>query len=193
MTSAPPPKDLPLYERLLGPAWPQLSPAIQRAHHVTEQLDSAGHFDIIRGCGFLARLLLPWMGMPPAGQNVPTRLRMLRRGECEEWLRSFGEFPLNSIQHIHTRSVLAERFGRFEVRFRVEVRSGGICYRQCRGAVRLIGCWLPLPMWLSTRIDAAETPGQAPNRTRVHVTVRLPLAGLLLEYRGEMETQENRS
>jgi hypothetical protein len=117
-------------------------------------------------------------------------LRTLCRDQREQWYRTFGTFPLQSIQYVRGPRLLAERFGRVEFRFRLEVRSGGIMYCQSRAAMQ-VGCWwLPLPVWLSPQVAAEEMPGQTPHQTRVHVTVRLPLAGMLLEYQGQMETQD---
>jgi hypothetical protein len=128
--------------------------------------------------------------VPPAGRDVPTRLRVVRRDQSEQWTRTFGKFPLQSIQYARDTRLLAERFVRLEFHFRLEVRSGGICYCQSRTLVR-VGCWwLPLPVWLSPRVVAEEMPGQSPDQTRVRVTIKLPLVGMLLDYQGQMETQE---
>jgi Domain of unknown function (DUF4166) len=190
MTSIPQSKDLPLYQGLLGAAWWQLAPVVQCAHRAADQIDSAGRFDITHGSGVLARLLVHWMGMPPAGHGVPTRLRRLRVQDGEQWNRTFGKFRLQSTQYARDTRLLAECFGRLEIRFRLEVRSGGICYCQCGAAVRVGSLWLPLPLWLSPRVAGEEMPGQTSNQTRVRVTVQLPLVGRALEYEGQMQTQE---
>lgn len=190
MTATSQTKDLPLYQRLLGARWWQLAPAVQCAHRAGDQIDSAGRFDITHGSGVLARLLVHWMRVPAAGHAVPTQLRRVHVQEGEQWNRMFGDFPLQSTQCALDGQLLAERFGRLELRFRLEVCCGGIRYCQCGAAIR--GGWLSLrlPVWIIPRVTAEEMPAETPHQTRVRVKVRLPVVGTILEYQGQMQTQE---
>jgi len=175
----------PLYQQLLGPAWAELSPSVRGAHAVESQLESAGSFDITHFQGWLARRA----GMPPPGRSVPTNLRIIRRGDKEEWSRTFGQFPLNSIQYARD-GLLGERFGRMEFWCKLEVRDGGICFLQRRAAICFGRRSLPLPVWVSPQVVGTEMPGRTADETRVCVSVSLRLIGKIFEYQGLMKIAE---
>lgn len=175
---------------LLGESWSNVASAIRCAHPRELPIERIGHFDITHRRGFVPRILVRRSKLPPAGRAVPTRLRVERRGSCEIWRREFGSFPLESTQHVPRAGILVERFGRIEFRFKVQARDGGIYFRQTRAAICVGRCMWPLPAWLGPRVDAQEMPGDLEYQTRVRVTVRLPLIGLLINYQGEIDQPE---
>ncbi len=179
-----------LYEALLDGAWSNLAPAIQRAHPRELPIERSGRFDISHGRGFLAWFLARWSKIPPAGRALPTRLRVERKGSFEVWRRTFGSFPHVSTQQVSRAGTLVERFGGIEFCFKVQSRDSGIQFRQLRAAICVGRCKLPLPAWLGPRVDAQEMPGDLEYQTRVRVTVRLPLVGLLIDYQGEIDQPE---
>jgi len=179
-----------LYEMLLGESWSNVASAVQRAHPRELPIERIGSFDITHGCGFLAWILGRFSKLPAAGRAVPTRLRVERVGNCEIWHRTFGTFPLESTQHVPCAGVLVEHFGSLIFRFKVQVRDGGIHFQQTRVSIRVGRCELPLPSWLGPRVDAQEMPEETENQTRVRVTVRLPIVGLLIDYQGRIEQPE---
>ena len=176
----------PLYQEVLGSAWSDVSPAVRRAH----LRDSAGEFDVAHGSNLFARLLARCAKLPAAGKGVPTRLRIIRRGNHEEWNRTIGTRSMRTRQYAVDGRILREGFGPFEISFKLEVSAGGIHYHQTRSAIR-IGCVsLPLPHAFSPRVAASELPGPTPHSTQVCVTIHLPIVGLLIRYEGQMETPE---
>lgn len=179
-----------LYEILLGEVWASAAPVIQRAHPRELPIERSGSFDITHGRSFLTRFLARWSKLPAAGTAVPTRLRAERKGSYEIWHRTFGSFALESTQRVPCAGTLVERFGKIELRFKVEARDGGIHFCQTRAAICIGRCRLPLPAWLGPRVDAQEMPGNSEYQTRVRVTVRLPLVGLLIDYQGQIEQPE---
>jgi len=179
-----------LYEILLGDSWSGVAPAIQNAHPRDMPVERDGSFDITHGRSCLARLLARWSKLPQGGKAVPTRLRVERVGDCEIWHRTFGSFPLESTQHVPCAGVLVERFGNIEFRFKIQVRDGGIHFHQTRVSLLVGRCKLPLPAWLGPRVEAQEMPGDSEYQTRVRVTVRLPIVGLLIDYQGQMAMRE---
>ncbi len=183
-------QNTPLYQQLLGPAWADLAPAVQHAHRAGSQIDSIGSFDITHGPSRLARWLVHPLGLPPEGQNVPTHLHISSNNSQEHWSRSFGNFSLQTLQYLHSDRLLAECFGKLEFLFQLEVHAGGISFRQHRAAIRLGSLRLPLLSWLSPKIVAEEMPGTTEHQTCVHVTVRLPLLGMLIDYQGQMQSPE---
>ena len=179
-----------LYEILLGEVWASAAPVVQRAHPRELPIERIGHFDITHGRGFLPRLLARRSKLPAAGRAVPTQLRVERKGRCEIWSRTFSSFPLQSTQHVPCAGTLVECFGRIEFRFKVQASDGGIYFRQARVALCIGRCKLPLPASLGPRVDAQEMSGETENQTRVRVTVRLPIVGLLIDYHGQIGQPE---
>jgi hypothetical protein len=176
----------PLYQEVLGSAWEYVSSAVRRGH----QFESVGELEITHGSNHLARLLARCAKLPAVGKGVSTRLRIIRRGNREEWNRTIGTRSMRTRQYAADGRILRERFGPLEISFKLEVRAGGIHYHQTRSAIRVGGVSLPLPRAFSPRVAARELPGPKPDSTQVCVTVHLPLVGLLIRYEGEMETPE---
>jgi hypothetical protein len=179
-----------LYPQLLGSAWNDLHEAVRRLHAEAAPVQAAGSFRIRRGKGPVARWLLTLLGLPPAGEAVPIRLTISLYGNGEKWLRTFGDRPLVTTQRPGGRSLLAERFGTLELRFRLQVQGGALVYQQTGAALRLARISIPLPGWLTPKVAAREEPGGGPNQTRVCVRVVFPWVGLLISYEGIMTREE---
>ena len=115
---------------------------------------------------------------------MPTTLAIDVHEEGERWRRTFGGRPLTTAQSFHDDSVLAERFGAIELRFRLHAEAGALTYHQTGAALLLGPLACPLPRWLQPRVEGHEEP--AAFRDEAHVTVRVivPLVGLLLSYEG---------
>ena len=181
-----------LYRHLLRDQWHAVAPAIQRMHAHDAPVNASGRFRIRHGACWIARALVRLAGLPPAAEDVPTRLTITPTGNGETWLRSFHGARLVSIQRALSPGVLAERFGRLELRFRLEVLDGGIVYRQS-GAAFCIGRFrLPLPHWLAPQISAWERPSEHRGCADVSVVVSAPLTGFLIAYEGSMEPEAPR-
>lgn len=180
-----------LYRSLLGTAWSDLHPSMCHFHQGGSVIEGIGRFQICHGNTMLARLLAGLLQLPTAGATVPTRLTILPNIDGEIWLRMLGHHRLISRQQLGPGSLLAERFGRLEFRFRLQVVEEGIVYQQVAVALR-IGPWLvPLPRWIAPRVVAQEMP--ATDRSRkiyVQVGVTVPWAGDLLGYSGHIEWED---
>ncbi|ATB42981.1 hypothetical protein CYFUS_008460 [Cystobacter fuscus] len=168
-----------LYARLLGPDWQRLPPRVRQLH--SEGL-ARGRFHVRRAPGLLAALM-GWLSrLPPAGEDVPTRLVVRREGATQFWERAFGGHALVTSQHAWPGGLLAERLGAVACVFRLRVESRGLRYEQV-GAWVCLGAWsLRLPRLLSPRIEAEAL--DAPEGMRVHVRIGAPLLGPLLSYEG---------
>jgi hypothetical protein len=85
---------------------------------------------------------------------------------------------------------LGERFGLVDFQFRLEVVNHALCFHQAGAAFSVGPLHLPLPHWLAPQVTAREwvLPGQ--RRVQVAVSVRIPLAGLLLAYEGWIDIEE---
>jgi hypothetical protein len=176
-----------LYQQLLGPAWGELSPAVQRLH--AEQEVARGTFRVQRGVWWLARALGALMRMPAAAEAVAVTLRIERRGMRENWRRVFGAHPLASRQWAQ-RGVLVEALGPVQCRFRLVSTGGALGFEQV-GAAFGIG-WLafPLPRFLAPQVHGRasvdEGTGEGHDTVHVVVTISAPGLGLIVGYDGHI-------
>jgi hypothetical protein len=173
---------LPLYRRILGSAFDTLPEPIRAMHDLAGSMTVSGRADIDRGTNILARFAAALFGFPKAGRNVPIEVRFEAKNGAEIWQRNFAGQRFSSSQSEGTgRSsrLLAERFGPFTFGLAVLAGSGQLTLVLRRWS--LLG--IPLPLVLAPRSDSYEFVGDD-GRFHFHVELRLPLAGLLVRYRG---------
>lgn len=178
-----------LYPRLLGPAWETLDEAVRRAHTVGGGLRGRGRFRVWCAPGLAARALCRLVRLPPAGEEVDTRLVVTEQGEGERWVRSFGGRPLVSEECAGSDGLLVERVPPVELRFRLEPRAGALHFEHVRTALRLGRLRFPLPRFLAPRVSASETAAEG-GALRVVVGIRAPLLGPVFGYEGTVELVE---
>ena len=173
-----------LYSRLLGSAWFDLDPAIHGAHAVGT---ATGWFTIgDEGGGALARVARWALRLPSPGSACETRLVIAAAADAERWTRTFRGRALVTFQRGLADGRLAERFGIVELRFRLRVAGGWLTYEQS-GAVLVLGRWLvPIPRWLSPRVEARERRADQGDGAHIRVVVRAPVVGVLLAYDGDV-------
>ncbi|WP_299395764.1 DUF4166 domain-containing protein [Pelagibius sp.] len=172
---------VPLYRRVLGGALDRLPGPLRRLHDHDGASSAAGRCDVERGDGLAARLVAACFGMPPAGRDLPVRVRFSTRDGVETWERDFAGHRLSSRQGAEPARPghLYERFGIGHFILRPEVSAAGLDLRLV--GVRLLR--LPLPRRLWPRIVGRERVDGA-GRFTFEVSIVLPLAGLLIAYRG---------
>lgn len=176
---------LPLYGRILGPAWPRLGEAVRLAHssgavlHGRLRVSSGG--PIARAAAWLFRL-------PRPSESAETRLVVVEDGEIERWVRSFDGRRLVTIQYQGPEHELAERTGPLEFRFRLEAIDDGLVYRQVATCAVLGSIRLELPLVVSPWIDARERPA-GPRSIDMHVRISAPLIGPVLIYEGRIDVE----
>lgn len=177
-----------LYPKLLGPAWQQLDPAVQRAHTDDALTHAVGVFQVRRAPGGLLGRIFDLVHVPRASDAVQVRLTVRHRGLVERWHRTFGGRPLVTIQSEGPGGLMAERIGALEFRARLSVVDGVLLYRHAGLVLRLGPLTIPLPDWLSIKVDGREGPAGGPDgagdRTAVEVRVTAPGGVLLFAYRG---------
>src|SRR4051794_5744925 len=87
-----------LYPRLLGAAWDELDPVVQRVHTNAAFAHAEGVFQVSRAPGRPMGLLLDLARVPRAAGAARVRLAIERRGASEHWLREFEGRPLTTVQ-----------------------------------------------------------------------------------------------
>jgi hypothetical protein len=186
--STSPPHPPGLYESLLGDAWRELHPAVREAHGLGSRTAGSGRFRVARGRTLAARLVARLLGLPAECVDCPVELRVERAPDAETWVRTFGTKRLVTRQRSDSDGMLVETFGVLAFRFRLTVVEAGIRFSQRACRLRLARLGLPLPSWLSPRIEAAVRPVSRGSRTSLDVSVNVfaPLAVLVLSYEGEL-------
>jgi hypothetical protein len=178
-----------LYPQVLGADWHSLAEPVRRLHTPGAIVRAAGTFRVRRGTNRLARLLA-WLACLPAEcDSVDLQLVVTPMGDTEEWRRHFGGRPFATIQGARG-GLLIERTGLTELWFELDVVDGALRYQSTRSALRLAFVRVPLPSWLSPRVQASET--QMAGMVSVSVEVWLPLLGRLIAYEGTLTSIETK-
>ena len=179
----------PLYRRLLGPSWLQLSEPVRVAHATESTVRASGRLRIVHGRSYFARLLARLLHLPRASDAADTQLVVTPGADGERWSRTFDDRRLDTRQYQAGDCDLAERIGVLELRFRLEASEGSLLFRQLDAALLCGSVRLRLPAMWAPRVDAREDPAGA-RRIRVHVRVTLPGLGPVLAYDGPIDIEE---
>jgi hypothetical protein len=173
-----------LYPRLLGDSWAELAEAVRGMHCAGSRVQGLGFMRVSHGANRLVRWLAVVLRLPAAGEAVPVTLVITPSANAEEWRRTFAGMLMVTRQSPRSDGLLAEQVGLTELRFRLEVRAGGLHYLPVGATLRLGWLRVPLPRWLAPTVTARETPAGPAGQIEVLVRVRLPVLGLLISYEG---------
>src|SRR5688572_30318766 len=168
------------FERLLGPDFEQLPAAVRRVHSLRQPLATAGGADITAATGFLAWLICWAAGLPRPGCGVDVSVRFEPKDDGGEfWDRQFADRRYTSSIDAGSgrdRGLLTERFGPFDLRFRLTARPDGLAWS--------LAGWrclrIPLPRWSTPRIECLESADG--DRFTFDIDVTFPLIGWLMHY-----------
>ena len=169
-----------LYQNLLGEAFHCLPHAVRELHAHTESVTYTGRGSVERGAGWLPRVVGALMRFPPAVPDTPVSVRFDIRNGAETWTRQFGEHRFQS-RLSASGAELYESFGWVRIRFRLTADATGLHMFPLRWTVMGI----PLPKRCWPVIVAHES--SADGRFHFHVAASLPLAGLVVRYRGYLQ------
>ena len=176
----------PLYARILGDAWGRLPEPIRLMHDPGAGMTAMGRASVDRGRNPLARLIGGAFGFPPSAEDVPVQVTFapMAAATGERWKRDFGGHRFSSMQTEgtgRTAHLLAERFGPFVFGLALVVEGN----RLRLVPRRWTAFGMAMPRWLMPGGDSYEAVEDG--RFCFHVEIRLPLAGLVVRYRGWLE------
>ena len=166
-----------LYRRLLGKAYDSLPPALRDFHDIDRERHFQAVFRITRGRGWLRNFVCWLGGLPPAGESVPMRLRVIPEGESERWVRDFGGIKLVSVQRARD-GLMVESIGALRLGFRLHVESPVL--RLELRKVWLLG--IRCPLWLAPGGNGVEVGQEGGCAILVRATA--PLLGQIVQYEG---------
>jgi hypothetical protein len=166
-----------LYRRLLGPAFDCLPRTLQNFHDVESEWRGRARFRITHGTGPLRRLVAGAARLPPAGEDVALRLRIVAVGARERWIRHFGPHKLQSVQWAQ-EGLLMESFGVTRLGFRLHVEPPALRLEPV--GVWVLGVALPRALMpQGTGVEVGRDDGCA-----IRVRLEIPGLGLVAQYEG---------
>lgn len=168
-----------LFRRVLGAGFETLPTTVKAIHLATGARSYRGQVQVTRGSNPLSRLVAWATRLPPAGEGA-LEVEIVATGRQERWTRHIGGRPMPS-RLWEGDGLLCERLGLAEFGFRLSVRDGVLDWRVAR--VRVLGLPLPAAAFRAVLAHESESDG----RYRFEVAATLPLAGLLVHYRGWLD------
>ena len=131
---------------------------------------------VVTSLGF-ARVL-SFLGYAPSPGSAPVSLRIERNGEGERWVRNFHDEVFASDQRL-IRGLISERFGLFELVFKVTTRGDALRYEAvdlqlCLGPLRLT-----IPPWMRPRMEATERADGPRVAVNVEIGKRFRYSGFI--------------
>jgi len=181
-------RQIPLYQAMLGKAWPLLPEPMRALHDWTEGLQAEGRAEVERGDHWLALCIATLFGFPKAGKDVSVQVRFTRTAQGESWRRSFAGKSFCSHQSKgrgRWQGLLCERFGPFAVALALVVRDARLYL--------VVRHWsflgLPLPLPVSFAPGGTTYEYLEDGRFHFHVEIRQRWIGLLVRYRGWLVPQ----
>ncbi len=176
-----------LYSEVLGKDWPALYENIRCAHSVGTERN--GVFRIAYGNEWVAKKLARLSDLPQAAEAADIRLKIFSEDAGDRWERQFDGRAFTTNQWKGKNGFLVERFGEWELHFKLRVKEGNLFYDQTHARLCLGALHIPMPLAFAPHVTANETQHD-PARVLVSVVVTLPLIGLLISYEGYLNVNE---
>ena len=165
---------------------------VRRFHTGAVSAAAAGIVDVSPARSAPARVLGRLMRLPPPAAGLPARLCIVRRrggaAGREEWIRTFGDLRL-ATRLARTGDRAAERFGPVELRMRCRVTPSEVWFIPDGAAVILGRLTFRIPGLVAPQARAHAWSGGGQSFD-VEVSVRVPLLGVLMSYRGHFTEAE---
>jgi uncharacterized protein DUF4166 len=171
---------LPLYCRLLGPAFDTLPARVRELHDLDGVSVWEGRANVERGRSLVSRIAARLSSLPPKGDDQPLRVTFAAVGDREIWARQFGKALFRSVQY-ERGGLLRERVAIGTFVFRTIASADGLTLRL--EGFRLLG--VPMPRMLHPAVNTFES--ERDGRYRFEVEAHLPPFGLLVRYDGWLE------
>lgn len=167
-----------LFVDLLGEVeFSKLPEHVQALHRASGTRVYRGEARVVRGTSWLARLCGFFTSQPPAAQQVKLQVEIVAKSRGERWTREFAGHPMRSTLWARD-GLLCERLGLVTFAFALSVEAGQLFWRVHR--VSALG--IPLPARWFEGVCACES--EIDDRYHFDVVARMPMAGLLVHYKG---------
>nr|WP_314085542.1 DUF4166 domain-containing protein [uncultured Shinella sp.] len=169
---------VPLYRRVIGPAYDRLPEPVRIMHDIIGDGGAAGRGRVRRGRSPLARLVCAVMRFPPEGEHA-LHVAFEERDGVERWTRDFaGKTFSSELSQSGTR--LVERFGPMRFSFDLPCDEHGLTMVMRGWSV----FGIPMPLRLAPKSEAREwADGEA---FCFDVPIALPGIGTVVHYSGHL-------
>ena len=171
----------PLFQQLLGESFAEL-PTPLRIVHDGQSKTLHGRCDVERGTGRLSRLFAWATSLPPQGKDQPIEFIITSTHGRETWTRKFGRSSMRSSLSVQC-ATLVEWLGPMRFKFNLSLDHANECVHWRLAGVAVMG--LPLPLRWFQHVTACESASGS--KYCFDVSAALPLAGLLVRYRGWLD------
>jgi hypothetical protein len=173
-----------IYPQLLDKNWDKMPIAIKTMHLTTETI--LGVFTVTHGKSKFAKLIARLLNCPKESKTAHVTLQITPNSKIEKWNRTFNQDNLITKQWVGNQGFLLEQWGHFQMQLQLHYENNTLYYGQKSLSIHFGKLFLKLPSWLQPKINAYETIGTNTNQVLVHVEVKLPFIGLLIQYDGNL-------
>lgn len=176
-----------LYRKVLGSAFERLPGQVKALHTVSQTRQWVGHAQVRRGKNLMAKAIAYFIGFPSAADTVPVKVTLSQQHDGELWARDFGGKTFKSFQKLGTlknEHLLVERFGIISVALALVIEEDRLTYIPRRWSC--LG--LPMPGFMLPHGKTFET--ESNGNFCFNVEIIVPLIGLIVAYRGELELMD---
>lgn len=175
-----------LFPTLLGPCWARLPASVRALHGGRASVLAHGRVAVDGDPRWPARMLRALLRMPSPQSDAAIEVEIHQYAGGEIWRRRFGDALLESRLQRCARwpDAFEERLGMAHLAFALDADAARL--RWVTREVRALGVRLPL-RWFRGVEAACGGDG---DRYRFDVSVRLPVIGLLIAYRGWLEVDD---
>ncbi|WP_368562665.1 DUF4166 domain-containing protein [Pseudoxanthomonas sp. UTMC 1351] len=170
----------PLFQRVLGDDFHTLPLVVQALHSRAGLHRYRGQVEVNRDRNPLAQLLAWATRLPPAGCGV-IEVDIDANEHGESWVRKIGAAAMPSRLWMQD-GLLCEQLGLARFGFRLTVEEGAIVWRVA--SVHTLG--VPFPSRWFRSVQARESVDER-GRYYFDVSASMPIAGLLVHYRGWLD------
>lgn len=175
-----------LYLQVMGSDFQLLAPELQNFHSIRGRVELSGRVAVTGPGSAAGRVMSAMFALPKATAETPFRFELEAGPAHETWRRHFPCRVMVSKMRAGA-GVLVERFGPVSFHFRLQADEGRLT--MLLQSVTVFG--IRAPGLLMPAVTAQETG--AHGKLCFSVSARLPLVGLLAEYRGHLDVAVRRS
>ena len=178
---------LPLFQRILGPAFERLPKPIRSLHAGAGWTLAEGRCSVCRGPSPFARAAARLLSLPPQARDEEIQVVIRAEGDDEVWTRIIAGQRFASTLHSSGPGRITERLGLLDFDF--EMVSRGSELSMTLQSVRVLG--LAVPSLLRPRIEARESV--ADGLFRFDIVASVPGVGQIVAYGGTLAVVEELS
>ena len=171
-----------LYRQVMGDDFHWLPVELQIFHSTVGRVTLSGQCTVIGPDTVMGKLIGWVLALPKATGQTRFSFELEANTTTETWRRHFPGRLMTSRMSV-IGATLVERLGPVDFHFKLEADSGQLAML----LERLIFCGIPCPEFLLPSVIAVETA--SPGKLHFNVAARLPLVGLIREYRGFLNVE----